>query len=966
MNVDKIVALGGTTREIQGHHPFILEDVTKVWVVLSGSAAILSSSTEKGFPVGPRRSICRVAAGEVILAMRTAKEPPGRRLMVLAVEDLLLAEVPVARFQEIAQAFGDEPTTMVEAWVNKISAFMAEGLAPTGAAERLTSDARTTLDIGHVVRPERGRVAWMGVETGAARFLGEETLLLGHADHLWPVGTAAWLVICEAMTIEMQDPADADLFEQQLAGIAALHEFLFKRLDSLAQRDEEAELARLKAREAVQNRQARAAYQNMASVLDPRPVATDRESPLLGAVALVGDAMEIEIRPPPKSDSVNRRGDPLDAIARASRLRHRRVLLRGEWWRADCGPLVGYLAEDHRPVALLRESRQAYRIVDPETRSATPVNAETAALLAPEATMFYHRLPDSLVNPLQLVAFALRGRYGDLAWIISLAVAATLVGMLMPLATALVMDSAIPNADRRLLGELGLALLAAALGTAIFELAQGFVTIRMAIASDAKAQSAVWDRLLNLRVSFFARFTTGDLLSRVTAVSEVTRQLNGATIQSLMAALMSALNLLLLAYFSLRLAMIAVGLAAALAAVTIIGGHFIRKRVRDLTELTGTFFGFVVQMVNSVSKLRVAGAQRRAFSKWINGYAEQVRLTRDAQDTEDLVGVFNQAVPIISTVLLFWIGVELLMGEGGARMSIGIFLAFNTAMATFLSGATALSTTLVDVLEGITRGRRVQVILEAEREVDESKVDPGTLQGAVSLSHVDFRYNVGGRKILDDVSFRANPGEFVALVGPSGSGKSTIFRLILGFETAEGGVVAFDGKDLRGLDTIAVRRQLGVVLQSGRITSGSILDNIGAGAVITLEEAWEAAEDSGLADDIRAMPMGFHTVVSEGGTNFSGGQRQRLFIARALVTNPRILLLDEATSALDNRTQAIVSRSLERRKVTRLVVAHRLSTVRQADRIYVLGNGRVIEFGTFDELTAKKGLFSSLIARQLA
>ena len=297
-------------------------------------------------------------------------------------------------------------------------------------------------------------------------------------------------------------------------------------------------------------------------------------------------------------------------------------------------------------------------------------------------------------------------------------------------------------------------------------------------------------------------------------------------------------------------------------------------------------------------------------------------------------------------------------------MSIGVFLAFNTALGTFVGGTTALSNSLVAILDTLAKSKRIMPILEAEPEANETKSDPGRLEGSLSLSHLCFRYSEEGSLILDDVSIEANPGEFVALVGPSGSGKSTLFRLLLGFETPESGLVAFDGQDLSGLDVTAIRRQLGVVLQSGVLNAGSIFETIGAGALITLDEAWQAATDAGLEDDIRAMPMEMHTMVSEGGGNLSCGQRQRLLIARALVTNPRILLMDEATSALDNRTQAIVSRSLQRRKVTRIVIAHRLSTIQNADRIYVLDRGRIVQTGMFDELADREGVFGSLMAKQ--
>jgi ATP-binding cassette subfamily C protein len=269
-------------------------------------------------------------------------------------------------------------------------------------------------------------------------------------------------------------------------------------------------------------------------------------------------------------------------------------------------------------------------------------------------------------------------------------------------------------------------------------------------------------------------------------------------------------------------------------------------------------------------------------------------------------------------------------------------------------------------LQVIPQWKRAQPILEAVPEVDLSKADPGKLTGKIAVERVTFRYRDDGPLTLDEVSICAEPGEFVAFVGGSGSGKSTLFRLLLGFETPESGTIYYDGQDLAGLDIEAVRRQLGVVLQSGRIASASLFENIAGGAQITLDEAWEAARMAGLADDIAAMPMAMHTVVSEGGGNLSGGQRQRLAIARALALKPRILLFDEATSALDNRTQAIVSESLDRLQVTRFVIAHRLSTIRNADRIYVLQAGRVVQQGRFEALANEEGLFAQLMARQVA
>jgi ABC-type bacteriocin/lantibiotic exporter with double-glycine peptidase domain len=220
--------------------------------------------------------------------------------------------------------------------------------------------------------------------------------------------------------------------------------------------------------------------------------------------------------------------------------------------------------------------------------------------------------------------------------------------------------------------------------------------------------------------------------------------------------------------------------------------------------------------------------------------------------------------------------------------------------------------------------------------------------------------------VLDEVSLRAEAGEFVAVVGPSGSGKSTLLRLLLGFERPDSGAVLYDRQDLEDVDVGAVRRQCGVVLQDDRLLVGDLRTNIVGAGRYSEDEAWEAARQVGLADDVERMPMGMATYVGEGSGSLSGGQRQRVILARAMVSRPRILYLDEATSALDNRTQELVTESMRQLSATRIVIAHRLSTIRDADRILVMDAGRVVESGTYDELMQAGGLFRELAERQLA
>ena len=549
--------------------------------------------------------------------------------------------------------------------------------------------------------------------------------------------------------------------------------------------------------------------------------------------------------------------------------------------------------------------------------------------------------------------------------------AVTLLGILNPYATTILFDNAIPNGDKDLLLQVGLGLLVATLGASIFLLAQGFALLRVETRGEAVAQTAVWNRLLSLPVSFARRYTTGDLLSRVLSVITIRQQLSGPTLINFTNGLFALFYLGLLIYYNWQLSIIPLIAAGLTIVITVIGGLLLMRIFNPLLELQGQITGQNVQLINGISKLRIASAEKSAFATWSKNYTQQVKLEIKAQQIEDWIILFTKVMPTIASGVLFFTLRQLSQNQitneiTGIGLSIGTILAFNSAFSTFLGGVSDLNNSVSSALRVLPQSKRLEPILQTKPEVELGKTEPGRLKGNLFIDHVTFRYRSNGPLILDNVSINAQPGEFIALVGSSGSGKSTLLRLLLGFETPESGTVYYDGQDLLGLDRDAVRRQLGVVLQNARLMSGSIFENIAGGSQITLEEAWEASRLSGLADDIEAMPMEMHTVINEGASNISGGQRQRLLIARALALKPRLLLFDEATSALDNRTQAIVSESLEQLKVTRIVIAHRLSTIRHAHRIYVLQAGRIVQQGCFEDLASQEGLFARLIARQIA
>ena len=964
---------------LKGNEPQLLDDPYTVWVLQSGTLALFAVTLEEGIPTGARHYLLTVGSSDsdkresALFGIAPSLGEKQWGILAVAVEETMLQVIHKEDFVELFADANAEAVALVEGWVHQIGCAFSDALVraavpvklslAAAASEECSPQQYFSVTEGQTFVPGKDTISWVKLQQGQARLMGFEELTLSPESDILPLSASMWLEPVE--TVELATVNTPSILDPNrlLQGLAHLHKLCLCLVDLLVQQEAIAEQQRFQDKERLNRQVTATALEELASVLYPKeaeflPEGTD----LLIAAGAVGRALGITVRPPAKSENLDRVKNPLEAIARASRFRMRRVLLSADWWQKDCGPLLAYMGEENRPVALLSVNGQ-YEIFAPGS-GRTKVDVSSADL-ASVAYMFYRPLPNKELSAWDLIKFALSGRTRDLIVILLTGVTASLLGMMTPIATGFLMDTAIPDANRGVLWQIGLGLLAAAFGSAIFRFAQGFASLRLQSFSAATTQAAVWDRLLNLRVSFFRKYSTGDLKFRVSAIGEIRNKLSGSILQTLFASFFSLLTLGLLFYYSTQLALVALAVAAITVIVTTVLGVFLLRQFRPLLELEGEIFGLMVQLINGVSKLRVAAAEERAFAAWAKKYRQQMKLTLSSQIIEDSLNVFNTVMPTVTAVLLFWVAVQMVQPQGGAGFSTGSFLAFYVAFGIFIGGATNLSNTVIEVLEIVTLWKRAKPILVAKPELDLSKTDPGRLSGRLSLDHVTFRYRQDGPLNLDDVCIWAEPGEFIALVGPSGSGKSTIFRLLLGFETPEAGAVKYDGQDLSGLDILAVRRQLGVVLQNGRINTASIFENISSGAVVAMDEAWEAARLAGFADDVTQMPMGMHTVISEGGTNLSGGQRQRLLIARSLVLKPRILLFDEATSALDNRTQATVSASLEQLQVTRVVVAHRLSTIRNADRIYVIEAGRVVQQGNFDELAKQKGLFIQLMARQM-
>jgi NHLM bacteriocin system ABC transporter ATP-binding protein len=523
-------------------------------------------------------------------------------------------------------------------------------------------------------------------------------------------------------------------------------------------------------------------------------------------------------------------------------------------------------------------------------------------------------------------------------------------------------DSVIPRTELDQLAFCAAALAVTTLTVAGMQAMEALAMLRLEGLIDWKLQAALIDRVLRLPASIFREYTVGDFVDRAMAIDTVRRLFTGRTFRGLVAGSFCWFSIALMFYFDARLALVALALTL-LRAILIIAASALRLyHETQHFRLQGKLEGLVLQLLAGIGKLRVAAATIRALNVWSKVFAEQkLQFTASQRIANGLV-VFETSFPTIATLIIFAAASG---SPSHLTLHVGAFLAFFTAFGQSIASVGAWASGISESLIAIPLLRRMQPIISCVAEVSDDRKPPGELSGAIEFSRVTFRYDSDGPPVLDNVSLRIEPGEYVAIVGPSGSGKSSLFRLLLGFERPESGTIFYDGKAVETLDVSAVRRQLGTVLQNGRLTTGSIYDNICGGLQLPLEQAWEAARLAGLDMDIRAMPMGMHTAMAEGVSTLSGGQRQRIMIARAIARRPRILLLDEATSSLDNQSQSTVSTSLGGLNVTRLVIAHRLTTVREADRIIVLVEGKVLQSGTFAELSQSPGLFSEFVRRQL-
>lgn len=700
----------------------------------------------------------------------------------------------------------------------------------------------------------------------------------------------------------------------------------------------------------------------------------------------------------------------------------REVLIANGDLNSDCGTLLAFIDNDPSQCYLFTYSQNGYSIFSPKdnehfsSRSNEAVNILNA--ISPRMYVISRALDDGDMSPLGLLRFAygypqntsnyilgglligivigfllsIGREVGAARWIFGMALTgsfvgvtlgyltmsfriavflmllATLLSLLTPTFNTIITNDALPDRDLSLLLQLSLILISAGILRVTFEWIQSRSTLYAQQKGAAKSDLAVINRVLQLPISFFDNRSVGDLQLRIGYLSELRDEIQALLEGGLIKSVLTSIYILFMLRISVKLTLLSLVISLCIVLPAIILSLQSRPLLRKKQEIQAQAQSKNLELISSVAKLRLAGAEAVASRWWANDYKRVVNLENALDVKESISRLLQTVIPNLGTLLLY-IVITKMMSEaqvaGTNALNIGSLLGFFSASATFVGSVASLSGLIVGALEIPVIYERAKPILDEPLEAKPDQEDLLDMRGEIRFDRVSYRYTPATPLVIDNLSFHIPSGGYLALVGPSGSGKSTVVRLLLGFAKPEEGSIFYDERSFSSVNPESVRRNIGAVLQKSSLFSGSLMEAIAGGSLITENDAWEAAEKVGLTDDIKQMPMGLQTVIPDGGGTLSGGQCQRVAIARAIARNPKILIFDEATSALDNRTQAVVTKTLDSLNVTRIVIAHRLSTIENADVILYLENGQALESGTYDQLMSKKGRFFDLVHRQL-
>ncbi len=648
--------------------------------------------------------------------------------------------------------------------------------------------------------------------------------------------------------------------------------------------------------------------------------------------------------------------DPMEVLRDQRNVSCRTVYLEGAWYKNAVGPYLGQTRDGG--FAALIPSRTGYLCYD-ENGKSFRLNEKTAVQLQEEATCFYIPLPPGTLRVKDLWGYMLRAlSLWDIGLVIGAAALVSVLAMTIPAMTKLVFSGLIPSGSVALVLPVFVLMVLAMLSNHVIGMIRTQSVSLVKVRAGASLQAAVMARVMAMPAGFFRDHTSGEIAARLGAVDRLTSATVNAVVTSGLTSVFSLVYLAQIYAYAPTLMVPAVVVLALQTLLTLACVALSVRRTNRRLQKETKVSGLTLSILNGIQKIRLTGAEKRIFAKWAGEYRDVADLNYRPPRILLYRSGINSLITILGLAVMYYVAAVTDVTQAN-------YMAFYSAYGMVAGAFAALTGIVGTLVEFGPLLNMVKPILETEPEIEPGKTVPEELSGSISVSHLSFRYNKNGPMLLEDISLTIHPGDYVGIVGSTGCGKSTLMRLMLGFEKPEQGAIYYDDLDLNTLSVRGLRRKIGTVLQNGQLLQGSIFTNLMiARPNLTVAEAWEALEMAALADDVRRMPMGLHTLLGENGSGLSGGQKQRLLIARALVGKPKIVFMDEATSALDNVVQAQTVKTLDELNCTRVIIAHRLSTIQNCSRILVMDGGRIVEEGTYQELIALGGVFAALVARQ--
>lgn len=686
------------------------------------------------------------------------------------------------------------------------------------------------------------------------------------------------------------------------------------------------------------------------------------ENALYSAVSYACKNEHIKVVEFDKVNECCKRNITVSDIARLSRFICRKVMLPENWHKQDSGTLIVFDDETGAPYACVSKNATTYYLYDPVTKKKKVLDKKTAMSMSIEAYMIYRPFENKKLTVKDLIKFGVESiRPKDIALMLIFMLIGSLIGLLIPTLNQKIYDNYIPVGNSAVIIQVCCIILAFMLGNIAFAVVKELASFRMESRIEYDTQGAAYNRLFNLKENFFRNYDSGDLAQRVMGVSTFVDSVLNIILGTMLSGAFSFVYLFRMMQYSTTLTLASLFMLAVYCTVIITVSLKTVKYSKQSMALSGKVNSAMYQFLNGISKIRIAGVEDRVLYEYLKPYTEACAIGMKKGKLSIGIQTFSLLANGLSSLFLYF-----LMIHNNMNISIGTFIAFSSAFGSFSGAILEVANSTVSVSQLKPFYERIKPILDNEPEYDDKTELPGDLTGEIEVSNVTFGYTED-MPVLNNLSLHIKEGEYVGIVGPSGCGKSTLLKLLLGFEAPQTGKIFYDRKDIDSLDKRELRKKFGVVLQDGKLISGSIYENIVITAPDTdMARVLETVRDVGLENDIAMMPMGLHTMVSEDCGTISGGQQQRILIARAIVGKPKIILFDEATSALDNVTQSMVCDSLDKLNATRVVIAHRLSTVIKCDRIIVMDKGKIIEEGNYEELMKKKGYFYQLASRQIA